>query len=89
MMSRTCACRIDGAWKNSPAAAVPVRTKMPEPIIAPIPSAVRDHGAKRLLQALTGRLRFGNQLIDGLATEDLALGGANDFFGRRLGRYRL
>src|ERR1700733_8581923 len=46
MMSSTCACRIEGAWKYSPAAAVPVSTKMPEPIIAPMPSAVSDHGPK-------------------------------------------
>src|ERR1700686_2524101 len=44
MMSSTCACRIDGAWKYSPAAAVPVSTKMPEPMMAPMPSAVSDHG---------------------------------------------
>src|SRR5947199_3513047 len=44
MMSSTCACRIDGAWKYSPAAAVPVRTKMPEPMMAPMPRAVSDHG---------------------------------------------
>jgi hypothetical protein len=30
--------------ENSPAAAVPVRTKIPEPMIAPMPSAVSDHG---------------------------------------------
>src|SRR5438477_45583 len=35
---------MDGALKYSPAAAVPVSTKMPEPITAPIPSAVSDHG---------------------------------------------
>src|SRR5579864_6597722 len=43
-MSRTWAWRIDGALKYSPAAAVPVRTKMPDPITAPIPSAVSDQG---------------------------------------------
>ncbi len=42
--SSACACRMDGAWKYSPAAAVPVSTKMPEPMMAPIPSAVSDHG---------------------------------------------
>src|SRR5581483_12450805 len=46
IMSSTCACRMEGAWKYSPAAAVPVRTKMPDPIIAPIPSAVSDHGPR-------------------------------------------
>src|SRR5581483_11575188 len=35
---------MEGAWKYSPAAAVPVRTKIPEPIMAPMPSAVSDHG---------------------------------------------
>src|SRR5579862_4982943 len=45
-MSRTCAWRIDGAWKYSPAAAVPVRTKIPEPMTAPMPSAVSDHGPR-------------------------------------------
>src|SRR5262249_3186 len=42
--SRTCACRIGGARKYSPAAAVPVKTKTPAPMIAPIPRAVSDHG---------------------------------------------
>src|SRR6266568_1063995 len=44
IISSTCACRIDGAWKYSPAAAVPVSTKMPDPMMAPMPSAVSDHG---------------------------------------------
>ena len=35
------ACRIEGKRSTSPAAAVPVSTKIPLPIIAPIPSAVR------------------------------------------------
>src|SRR5579864_5915246 len=46
IMSRTWAWRIDGALKYSPAAAVPVRTKIPDPITAPIPSAVSDHGPR-------------------------------------------
>src|SRR2546421_8700196 len=37
---------MDGAWKYSPAAAVPVSTKMPEPITAPMPSALRDQGPR-------------------------------------------
>src|SRR5437879_4098763 len=45
-MSRTWAWRMDGAWKYSPAAAVPVSTKMPEPITAPIPNAVSDQGPR-------------------------------------------
>jgi len=40
------ACRMDGAWKYSPAAAVPVRMKIPEPMIAPMPSAVNDQGPR-------------------------------------------
>src|SRR5579859_1773319 len=54
MTSSACACRMDGAWKNSPAAAVPVNTKMPEPIIAPMPSAVSDHGPNDLLRRCSG-----------------------------------
>ena len=46
MMSRTWAWRMDGAWKYSPAAAVPVRTKIPEPMIAPMPRAVSDQGPR-------------------------------------------
>src|SRR5258708_6762714 len=52
--SSACACRIEGAWKYSPAAAVPVRTKIPEPMIAPIPSAVSDHGPRVLLSLVSG-----------------------------------
>ncbi len=46
MMSSACACRMEGAWKYSPAAAVPVRMKIPEPMIAPMPSAVSDQGPR-------------------------------------------
>src|SRR5208282_5615124 len=52
--SSACACRREGAWKYSPAAAVPVRMKIPEPIIAPIPSAVSDHGPSVLLSRCSG-----------------------------------
>src|SRR6202158_3551161 len=52
--SSACACRMKGAWKYSPAAAVPVRTKIPEPMIAPIPSAVSDHGPSVLLSLVSG-----------------------------------
>src|ERR1700716_676139 len=48
------ACRMEGAWKYSPAAAVPVRTKIPEPMMAPIPSAVNDHGPSVLLSLVSG-----------------------------------
>src|SRR5208282_1487535 len=52
--SSACACRMEGAWKYSPAAAVPVSTKIPEPIIAPMPSAVSDHGPSVLLSRVSG-----------------------------------
>ena len=52
--SSTCACRIEGASKCSPAAAVPVRTKIPDPIIAPIPSAIMDHGPRALRSRCSG-----------------------------------
>src|SRR6202044_3090277 len=45
-ISRTCGCQMEDALKYSPAAAVPVSTKMPDPITAPIPSAVSDQGPK-------------------------------------------
>src|SRR3974390_683660 len=45
---------MEGAWKYSPAAAVPVRTKIPDPMIAPIPSAVSDHGPRVLLSRCSG-----------------------------------
>src|SRR5258706_15042432 len=45
---------MEGALKYSPAAAVPVRTKIPEPMIAPIPSAVSDHGPSVLLRRVSG-----------------------------------
>ena len=52
--SRTCACRMEGASKCSPAAAVPVRTNIPEPMMAPMPSAVSDHGPKVFLSRCPG-----------------------------------
>src|ERR1035437_3825543 len=52
--SSACACKREGAWKYSPAAAVPVRTKIPEPIMAPMPSAVSDHGPSVLLSRCSG-----------------------------------
>src|SRR5580700_4392026 len=48
------ACRRDGAWKYSPAAAVPVSIKMPEPMMAPMPSAVSDQGPRDLLSRCSG-----------------------------------
>ena len=38
------ACRIDDVVRVSPAAAVPVITKMPDPITAPMPRAIKLHG---------------------------------------------
>src|SRR2546430_9912309 len=52
--SSACACRREGAWKYSPAAAVPVRIKMPEPMMAPMPSAVSDQGPSDLLSLCSG-----------------------------------
>src|SRR5271157_144244 len=52
--SSACACRMEGAWKYSPAAAVPVSTKIPEPMMAPMPSAVSDHGPSVLLSRVSG-----------------------------------
>src|ERR1035437_5816607 len=40
------ACRTDLKLSVSPAAAVPVRMNMPEPITAPMPNAVRLHGPR-------------------------------------------
>src|SRR5690242_9142866 len=52
--SRTWACRMEGASKCSPAAAVPVRTNIPEPMMAPMPSAVSDHGPRVFLSRCPG-----------------------------------
>ena len=38
------ALRMDRTSSTSPAAAVPVRMKIPVPMMAPMPSAVSDHG---------------------------------------------
>src|SRR5262245_19156882 len=52
--SSTWACRIDGASKCSPAAAVPVRTKIPDPMIAPMPSAIIDQGPRAFRRRCSG-----------------------------------
>ena len=52
--SITVASRIDLMRIGLPAAAVPVSVKMPEPITAPMPSAVRLHGPKVRLRRLSG-----------------------------------
>ena len=53
--SSTCALKMEGTWEYSPAAAVPVRTNIPEPMMAPIPSAVSDHGPNDLGSLWPGR----------------------------------
>src|SRR5580704_11363601 len=78
--SSACACSRDGAWKYSPAAAVPVSIKMPEPMMAPMPSAVSDQGFAEPVFRVLG---VGDQLVDGLAAEELVVGGTD---GRPDGR---
>src|SRR2546427_4170818 len=53
---------MEGAWKYSPAAAVPVKTKIPEPIIAPIPSAVSDQGPSVFFSRCSGASASANNL---------------------------
>ena len=43
-------CRMEEVSNFWPAMAVPMTVKMPEPMTAPMPSAVSDHGPERLLQ---------------------------------------
>ena len=57
--------------KGSPAIAVPMTVKMPEPMTAPMPSAVSDNGPSVFLQACLGVLRIQEQLVDGFRGEDL------------------
>ena len=59
---------MDGTASVSPAAAVPVRMKMPEPITAPIPSAVRLQ-VRAFAQTLAGLFGAGNQSVDALGAE--------------------
>ena len=54
MMSSTCACRIEGAWKYSPAAAVPVSTKMPGANDCADAQRRQRPRAQRLLQCVPG-----------------------------------
>ena len=53
----------------SPAAAVPVRMKMPEPITAPMPRAVRLQGPSVLFEPLARLFRSGDQRVDALGAE--------------------
>src|SRR6185312_10281995 len=52
--SSTVACRADSIFSTLPAAAVPVSVKIPEPITAPIPSAVRLHGPSDFRSCFSG-----------------------------------
>src|SRR5262249_9946912 len=45
---------ISGVSNFWPAMAVPMTVKMPEPITAPMPSAVRDHGPSDFFSACSG-----------------------------------
>ncbi len=74
---------MEDALKYSPAAAVPVSTKMPDPITAPIPSAVSDQGPRVFSEALAGRFGFRDQLVDGLTAENLFVGSTDDGSGFR------
>ena len=53
-----------------PAMAVPITVKMPEPMTAPMPSAVSDQ-AQVFFQTVFWLFRIGNQLINGLTREKL------------------
>ena len=46
--------RIFGASNFCPAMAVPMTVKMPEPMTAPMPSAVSDHGPSDFFSACSG-----------------------------------
>ena len=54
-----------------PAIAVPMTVKMPEPMTAPMPSAGQRPRTKGLLQPMFRLLRLGDQLVNGLAREEL------------------
>jgi hypothetical protein len=58
--------RMEGTSNFCPAMAVPMTVKMPEPMTAPMPSAVSDHGP-RTFSASAGLFRVPDQLIDRLA----------------------
>ena len=45
---------MDEVSKRCPAIAVPITVKMPEPITAPIPSAVSDNGPRVFLRLWAG-----------------------------------
>src|ERR1019366_10149047 len=54
MKSASGAFRIDEVSNFWPAMAVPITVKMPEPMTAPIPKAVSDHGPRVFLSRCSG-----------------------------------
>ena len=60
---------MDGTASVSPAAAVPVSMKMPEPITAPIPRAVRLQGPSDFASRLARLFRVRDENIDVLGAE--------------------
>ena len=56
----------------SPEMAVPMTVKMPEPMTAPMPSAVSDHGPRVFFSAVLGFFRVPDELIDRFAGKQLA-----------------
>ena len=63
--------RMVGASNFCPAMAVPMTVKMPEPMTAPMPSAVSDHGPRDFFRRVLGLFRVQDQLIDRLAGNKL------------------
>ena len=61
-----------GASNCCPAIAVPMTVKMPEPMTAPMPSAVSDHGPSVFFSACSGSSESRMQLVDRLAGKQLA-----------------
>ena len=74
---------MEDAWKYSPAAAVPVSTKIPEPMMAPMPSAVSDHGPSDLLSRCSGWSASEISLSMDLQQNSLFVGGTDDGGGFR------
>ena len=59
-------------WEGLPPMAVPMTVKIPEPMTAPMPRAVRETGPRDLFERILGALRVGDELVDGLGGEDLS-----------------
>ena len=51
--------------------AVPMTVKMPDPITAPMPSAVSDHGPSVFFSACSGSSDSADQLVDRFAGNQL------------------